>query len=73
MDQQEKHPANDTSDTHALEKGRHSDDEEDPSLLVRQEVHQGSRLGDVLVRSIRPKIRSLRRLHTGVLESDASG
>lgn len=69
MDQQEKHPANDTYDTHALEKGRHSDDEEDPSLLVRQEVHQGSRLGDVLVRSIRPKIRSLRRLHTGVLES----
>jgi amino acid transporter len=46
--------------------------EEDPSLLRRAELHQGSRPGDVYVRVVRPTRPSFRRLSTGVLESTAA-
>jgi len=44
-------------------------DEEDPSVLMRTEVRQGSRLGDVRVRLVRPSHSMFRRLDTGLLEA----
>src|SRR6266496_6074618 len=44
-------------------------DEEDPSILMRTEVRQGSRLGDVRVRLVRPSHSMFRRLDTGLLEA----
>jgi amino acid transporter len=43
-------------------------DEEDPSLLMRSEVLQGSRLGDMCVRLVRPSRASFQRLGYGLLE-----
>lgn len=43
--------------------------EEDPSLLIHQEVLQGSRLGDVHVRWVRPSHPLFRRLDAGLLEA----
>src|SRR5947208_8391725 len=47
-------------------------DEDDPSILVRTEVHQGSRLGDVRVRLVRPAQQMFRRLDAGLLEATAA-
>ncbi len=44
-------------------------DEEDPSMLLRTEVRQGSRLGDVRVRLVRPSHSMFRRLDSGLLEA----
>ncbi len=44
-------------------------DEEDPSMLLRTEVKQGSRLGDVRVRLVRPSHSMFRRLDSGLLEA----
>ncbi|HCF86294.1 MAG TPA: amino acid permease, partial [Ktedonobacter sp.] len=44
-------------------------DEDDPSLLVRPEVRQGSLPGNVRVRFVRPKNPTLRRISYGVLEA----
>ena len=44
-------------------------DEEDPSILMRTEVRQGSRLGDVRVRLVRPSHSMFRRLDAGLLEA----
>ncbi len=43
--------------------------EEDPSLLVRAELRQGSKPGDMRVRLVRPSHRMFRRLDSGVLEA----
>src|SRR5207237_10125312 len=43
--------------------------DEDPSLLVRTEVRQGSLPGNVRVRLVRPSHHSFRRVTTGVLEA----
>jgi amino acid transporter len=43
--------------------------EEDPSLLLRTELRQGSKPGDVRVRLVRPSHRMFRRLDAGVLEA----
>src|SRR5690242_4526447 len=47
-------------------------DEEDTSVLMRTEVRQGSRLGDVRVRLVRPSQQMFRRLDTGLLEATAA-
>src|SRR5450755_1812982 len=47
-------------------------DEEDPSVLMRTEVRQGSRLGDVRVRLVRPSHSMFRRLDSGLLEATAA-
>ncbi len=44
-------------------------DEEDPSMLLRTEVRQGSRLGDTRVRLVRPSHSMFRRLDSGLLEA----
>jgi len=44
-------------------------DVDDPTLLVRQEVRKGSRLGDERVRLVRPTLRAFRRVNTGLLEA----
>ena len=46
-----------------------TNEDDDPSLLVRAEVRQGSILGDVRVRLVRPKHSSFRRISTGLLEA----
>jgi amino acid transporter len=43
--------------------------EEDPSLLLRTELKQGSKPGDVRVRLVRPSQRMFRRLEGGILEA----
>ncbi|HZR43727.1 MAG TPA: APC family permease [Ktedonobacteraceae bacterium] len=45
------------------------DDEEDPSILRRVEVRQGSKPGDVRVRLVRPSHEMFRRRDTGLLEA----
>nr|BBH87833.1 hypothetical protein KTC_25840 [Thermosporothrix sp. COM3] len=44
-------------------------DKEDPSLLMRPELRQGSRPGDMRVRIVLPHQHAFRRLHYGVLEA----
>lgn len=53
---------------------RHSNlvDENDPNLLLRTEVLQGSLPGNVRVRIVRPQHRAFRRISTGVLEATES-
>ncbi len=57
----------------SLEENKDTDtsviDEEDPSMLMRTEVKQGSRLGDVRVRLVRPSHSMFRRLDSGLLEA----
>lgn len=43
--------------------------DEDPSLLVRREIRQGSIPGNVRVRLVRPSHPSFRRISTGLLEA----
>jgi amino acid transporter len=45
------------------------EDEDDPTLLTRREVRQGSLPGNTRVRIVLPSHRSFRRLSTGVLEA----
>src|SRR5579859_4025961 len=47
-------------------------DEDDPSVLLRTEVRQGSRPGDVRVRLVRPSQQMFRRLDTGLLEATSA-
>src|SRR5215469_4509905 len=44
-------------------------EEDDPALLTRREVRQGSLPGDTRVRIVLPSHRSFRRLSTGLLEA----
>ncbi len=44
-------------------------EKEDPSFLMRTEVRQGSRPGDVRVRWVRPTHEAFRRRAAGVLEA----
>ena len=44
-------------------------DDNDPSLLVRTEVRQGSLPGDLRVRIVRPSQMAFRRVRTGLLEA----
>ena len=45
------------------------DEEDDPALLSRKEVLQGSLPGNTRVRIVRPSQQSFRRLNTGLLEA----
>jgi amino acid transporter len=44
-------------------------DEDDPTLLIRSEVRQGSKLGDMRIRRVLPTSQKLRRIQGGVLEA----
>jgi amino acid transporter len=66
MDLQEKaNPQSSESD----EKEHHVLEKEDPSFLMRTEIRQGSRPGDVRVRWVRPTHEAFRRRSAGVLEA----
>jgi len=43
--------------------------EEDPSLLLRTELRQGSKPGDLRVRLVRPSHKMFKRLDVGILEA----
>jgi amino acid transporter len=47
-------------------------DEDDPSVLMRTKTSQGSRLGDIRVRLVRPSPQLFRRLDTGLLEATSA-
>src|SRR5918911_1772796 len=46
-----------------------ANEDEDPSLLVRREMRQGSVPGNMRVRLVRPSHPSFRRISTGLLEA----
>src|SRR5437660_969821 len=70
MDLQEKSaPHNPEGDEKADAAASHFVEKEDPSFLMRTEVRQGSRPGDVRVRWVRPTHEAFRRRSAGVLES----
>jgi amino acid transporter len=47
-------------------------DEDDPTLLIRSEVRQGSKLGDVRVRRVLPTQQKLKRIEAGMLEATSA-
>src|SRR5260370_387461 len=69
MDLQEKSTPHTGDDEKAHAAASHIVEKEDPSFLMRTEVRQGSRPGDVRVRWVRPTHEAFRRRSAGVLEA----
>jgi amino acid transporter len=69
MDQQETMSKPNSLETYTYQETPVVVDEDDPSILMRTEVRQGSRPGDVRVRLVRPSQKMFRRLDVGILEA----
>lgn len=69
MDQQEISTTHNSLETYTYQETPVLVNEEDPSILMRTEVRQGSRLGDTRVRLVRPSHQMFRRLDAGILEA----
>ena len=70
MDLQEKSPSHSSQDDEKSHTATpYIVEKEDPSFLMRTEILQGSRPGDVRVRWVRPTHEAFRRRSVGVLEA----
>lgn len=72
MDHSDNEPLQSNDDTGTIERHSNLIDENDPALLLRTDVRQGSLVGNVRVRIVRPQNRAFRRVSTGVLEATES-